>query len=123
MNRQNEVSQELLSGLRGAHLLHGTVSDKVGEVEGVGAGTPGETTNTNTGEPAKKKCVSTHCNLIYCSITSFSNPIQKCFLHSKYFSHLLAAILLGAQRLILANSASGLSSHSLNCQILCSVSI
>ena len=62
MNRQNEVSQELLSGLRGAHLLHGTVSDKVGEVEGVGAGTPGDTTNTNTntGEPAKNKvCVNT----------------------------------------------------------------
>ena len=60
MNRQNEVSQELLSGLRGAHLLHGTVSDKVGEVEGVGAGTPGGTTNTNTGEPAKNKvCVNT----------------------------------------------------------------
>ena len=41
--------------MRGAHLLHGTVSDKVGEVEGVGAGTPGGTTNTNTGEPAKNK--------------------------------------------------------------------
>ena len=52
MNRQNEVSQELLSGLRGAHLLHGTVSDKVGEVEGVGAGTSADMALTiDVGKP------------------------------------------------------------------------
>ena len=51
MNQQKEVSQELLSGLRGAHLLHGTVSDKVGEVEGVGAGTSADMALAYVGKP------------------------------------------------------------------------
>ena len=35
--------------------IHGTFSDKVGEVERVGAGTPSDTNNTKSGEPAKDK--------------------------------------------------------------------
>ena len=38
---------------------HWTVSDKVGEVEGVGAGAPCDASNTNTGKPAKYKLCAT----------------------------------------------------------------